>query len=100
MGLEDMTVNMVPTGLARDLAERQYSGRPIQIGLVGSGEMGTDIVTRAAMMDGVDVAAITRTSTRRARIDGLHCTRAPPDIAAMPRRAMTSTPPSKAGAPL
>ena len=61
-----MTVNVVPTGLARDLAERQDSGRPIRIGLVGSGEMGTDIVTRAAMMDGVDVAAIADIDPARA----------------------------------
>ena len=59
-------MNVVPTGLARDLAERQYSGRPIRIGLVGSGEMGTDIVTRAAMMDGVDVAAIADIDPARA----------------------------------
>ncbi|MEO0944603.1 MAG: homoserine dehydrogenase, partial [Pseudomonadota bacterium] len=46
------------TGLAKDLAERADTGKPVRIGLIGSGEMGTDIVTRAAMMDGVDVAAI------------------------------------------
>ena len=53
-----MTSNIALTGLARDLAERAASGKPVRIGLVGSGEMGTDIVTRAGMMDGVDVAAI------------------------------------------
>jgi len=50
--------NISLTGLARDLAERAATRAPVRIGLVGSGEMGTDIVTRAAMMDGVDVAAI------------------------------------------
>jgi len=54
-----MASNITLTGLARDLAERRTQGRPVRIGLVGSGEMGTDIVTRCAMMDGVDVAAIT-----------------------------------------
>ena len=53
-----MTTNVAPTGLARDLKERSDAGRPVRIGLVGSGEMGTDIVTRAALMDGIDVAAI------------------------------------------
>lgn len=53
-----MPSNVALTGLARDLAMRQDSGKPIRIGLVGSGEMGTDIVTRAALMDGIDVAAI------------------------------------------
>ncbi|RMF40727.1 MAG: homoserine dehydrogenase [Alphaproteobacteria bacterium] len=53
-----MPSNVAPTGLARELAARAASGRPIRIGLVGSGEMGTDIVTRTAMMDGIEVAAI------------------------------------------
>lgn len=53
-----MTSNVAPTGLARDLLDRAQSGKPVRIGLIGSGEMGTDIVTRASMMDGVEVAAI------------------------------------------
>lgn len=53
-----MASNITLTGLAKDLATRAASGKPVRIGLIGSGEMGTDIVTRAAMMDGVDVAAI------------------------------------------
>ena len=61
-----MTPNVVPTGLARDLLERKQSGKPIRIGLVGSGEMGTDIVTRASMMEGVEVAAIADVDHARA----------------------------------
>ena len=53
-----MASNVALTGLARTLAERADSGRPVRIGLVGAGEMGTDIVTRAALMDGIEVAAI------------------------------------------
>ncbi|MCY0094254.1 NAD(P)H-dependent oxidoreductase [Hoeflea ulvae] len=53
-----MGSNIALTGLARDLAARASNGRPVRIGLIGSGEMGTDIVTRASMMDGVEVAAI------------------------------------------
>lgn len=53
-----MASNISLTGLARDLARLADAGRPVRIGLVGSGEMGTDIVTRAALMDGVEVAAI------------------------------------------
>lgn len=53
-----MSSNVSLTGLARDLKIRADEGRPVRIGLIGSGEMGTDIVTRAGMMDGVDVAAI------------------------------------------
>ncbi len=53
-----MASNVSLTGLAKDLAARADSGRPVRIGLIGAGEMGTDIVTRAGMMDGVEVAAI------------------------------------------
>ncbi|MEO1109865.1 MAG: SAF domain-containing protein [Pseudomonadota bacterium] len=53
-----MASNIALTGLARDLAKRAASGKPVRIGLVGSGEMGTDIVTRASMMDGIEVSAI------------------------------------------
>ena len=53
-----MPTNVALAGLARDLAARADAGRPIRIGLVGSGEMGTDIVTRVAHMSGVQVGAI------------------------------------------
>ncbi|MBA3324462.1 MAG: homoserine dehydrogenase [Rhodobacteraceae bacterium] len=53
-----MSSNVALTGLARDLARRGDEGRPIRVGLIGSGEMGTDIVTRAAHMQGLEVAAI------------------------------------------
>lgn len=53
-----MASNVALTGLARELKAREDSGKPIKIGLIGSGEMGTDIVTRASMMSGIDVAAI------------------------------------------
>lgn len=47
------------TGLAADLARRlDEAGRPIRIGLIGSGEMGTDIVTQCRQMTGIAVAAI------------------------------------------
>ena len=53
-----MPINVAPTGLARDLQERADTGKPIRIGLVGSGEMGTDIVTRVAHMPGIEIGAI------------------------------------------
>ena len=47
------------TGLAIDLVNRmQREGRPIRVGLIGSGEMGTDIVTQCDHMPGITVAAI------------------------------------------
>ncbi len=54
--------NVVLTGLARDLARRADEGRPVRIGVIGSGEMGTDLVTQGMLMKGIEVAAI---STRR-----------------------------------
>jgi len=45
--------------LGEDLSRRaQDLGRPIRVGLIGSGEMGTDIVTQCGQMPGITVAAI------------------------------------------
>jgi predicted homoserine dehydrogenase-like protein len=44
--------------LAADLRKRQAEGKPIRIGLIGAGEMGTDIVTQCRHMAGITVAAI------------------------------------------
>ncbi|MBZ9817768.1 NAD(P)H-dependent oxidoreductase [Mesorhizobium sp. CA7] len=54
--------NITLTGLARDLARRAAEGRPVRIGVIGSGEMGTDLVTQGMLMPGISIAAI---STRR-----------------------------------
>ena len=53
-----MPSNVAPTGLAKDLALKAQSGRPIRIGLIGAGEMGTDIVSRVAHMQGIEIGAI------------------------------------------
>lgn len=53
-----MASNVALTGLARELENRAINDKPIRIGLIGSGEMGTDIVTRASLMSGIEVAAI------------------------------------------
>ena len=53
-----MASNVARTGLAQDLAEHALKNAPIRIGLIGCGEMGTDIVTCARVMDGMDVVAI------------------------------------------
>ena len=53
-----MPTNVSLTGLAKDLAERGETGKPIRIGLIGSGEMGTDVVTRVAHMQGIEIGAI------------------------------------------
>lgn len=53
-----MASNVALSGLAKDLERRKDNGTPIRIGLVGTGEMGTDIIARTSMMDGIDVAAV------------------------------------------
>ena len=62
-----MPTNVALTGLARDLAARAESGRPIRIGLVGSGEMGTDIVARVAHMPGIEIGAISELNLPNAK---------------------------------
>jgi len=53
-----MTTNVALVGLARDLQMRAQTGKPIRIGLIGAGEMGTDIVTQVARMPGIEVGAL------------------------------------------
>ena len=53
-----MPTNVALTGLAKDLAAREAGGKPVRIGLVGAGEMGTDIVSRVAHMSGIRIGAI------------------------------------------
>jgi predicted homoserine dehydrogenase-like protein len=53
-----MPTNVALTGLAKDLAAREDAGKPVRIGLVGAGEMGTDIVSRVAHMRGIRIGAI------------------------------------------
>jgi predicted homoserine dehydrogenase-like protein len=62
-----MPTNVALTGLAKDLAARGESGRPIRIGLVGAGEMGTDIVSRVAHMQGIEIGAISELKSGAAR---------------------------------
>jgi len=53
-----MPTNVALTGLAKDLAARAETGNPVRIGLIGAGEMGTDIVSRVAHMRGIEIGAI------------------------------------------
>jgi predicted homoserine dehydrogenase-like protein len=61
-----MAINVAPTGLARDLRTRAETGKPVRIGLIGSGEMGTDIVARVAHMEGIEIGAISELNTAAA----------------------------------
>lgn len=49
---------VTPTGLAAELAAHEAAGKAIRIGLVGVGEMGTDIVTQIALMKGLKITVI------------------------------------------
>ena len=62
-----MPTNIALTGLAKDLAARAETGHPIRIGLVGAGEMGTDIVSRVAHMQGIVIGAISELKSGAAR---------------------------------
>ncbi|MET3590151.1 putative homoserine dehydrogenase-like protein [Bartonella silvatica] len=60
-----MASNVNLTGLARDLKQRAEQHPPIRIGLIGCGEMGTDLLSSVTQMDGIKVAAVaTRTPSR------------------------------------
>jgi predicted homoserine dehydrogenase-like protein len=52
-------MRITSSGLANDMLNRAVKGKPpIRIGLIGCGEMGTDIVTQVLHMRGLEVAAI------------------------------------------
>ncbi len=61
-----MPTNVSLSGLAHDLAQRAESADPVRIGLVGCGEMGTDIAVRTAMMTGVQLVSIVEKSGQKA----------------------------------
>ncbi|OYV39832.1 MAG: homoserine dehydrogenase [Rhodospirillales bacterium 20-64-7] len=44
--------------LVDDLKARAEAGRPVRVGLIGCGEMGTDIVTQIALMPGIEIAVL------------------------------------------
>ena len=53
-----MKAHAQPTGsLLEALEQRQREGRPVGVGLVGAGQMGTDILVQVAHMPGIQVVA-------------------------------------------
>jgi len=54
-------------GLNEDLKAREAAGRPVRVGVVGAGQMGTDVVATTKMMDGVDVVAVVDIDLQRAK---------------------------------
>ena len=47
----------VSESLAEALDRRRREGRPVRIGLIGAGQMGTDIIVQTALMTGIEVVA-------------------------------------------
>src|SRR5712692_298542 len=43
--------------LAEALERRQREGRPVRVGLIGAGQMGTDIIVQTDLMQGIEVVA-------------------------------------------
>ena len=43
--------------LTEALEQREREGRPVRVGLVGAGQMGTDIIVQTAQMRGIEVVA-------------------------------------------
>lgn len=54
-------------GLYEQLDERERSGAPIAVGLVGAGQMGTGLLSQVAAMRGIDVIAVADIALDRAR---------------------------------
>ena len=54
-------------GLNEELAVREAEGRPVRIGLIGAGQMGTDVVAETTMMKGTEVVATADIDADRAR---------------------------------
>jgi len=54
-------------GLNDALAKRELNGNPVRIGLIGAGQMGTDVVAETTMMKGIDVVAVADIDLARAR---------------------------------
>jgi predicted homoserine dehydrogenase-like protein len=54
-------------GLDKELEAREAAGNPVRIGLIGTGQMGTDVVAQTKMMRGVRIVAAADIDLARAR---------------------------------
>ncbi len=53
-------------GLNKELSQRAAEGRPVRVGLVGAGQMGTDVVATTKMMQGIEVVITADIDVERA----------------------------------
>ena len=54
-------------GLNEELKQRERQGKPVRIGLIGTGQMDTDIVAEVSMMKGMDVVITADANLQRAK---------------------------------
>ncbi len=54
-------------GLNKELKERKENGNPVRVGLIGTGQMGTDIVAESREMDGLEVVITADVDLERAK---------------------------------
>jgi predicted homoserine dehydrogenase-like protein len=54
-------------GINRELAARAAAGNPVRVGLIGAGQMGTDVVAETQMMQGIEIVAVADIDRDRAR---------------------------------
>jgi len=55
--MPDPSMPRLGDSIAEALKFRQIEGRPVRVGLIGAGQMGTDIIVQTALMAGIDVVA-------------------------------------------
>ena len=60
-------------GLNEELKLREAQGKPVRIGLIGTGQMGTDIVAEVSMMKGMDVVITADANLERAKECVFNC---------------------------
>ncbi len=54
-------------GLNAELEQREASGRPVRVGLIGAGQMGTDVVATSSVMQGLRIVVTADIDLDRAR---------------------------------
>jgi len=53
-------------GLNKELEDREHTGKPVRIGMIGAGQMGTDVVAETQMMKGIRVVVAADIELERA----------------------------------
>jgi predicted homoserine dehydrogenase-like protein len=61
---QNIRITMI--GLNEELEQRQATGRPVRIGMIGAGQMGTDVIAETSMMKGIEVSAVADIDVERA----------------------------------